>query len=447
VTDDAQPKQELLIIRRGGGDDNAAHKGGAWKIAYADFVTAMMAFFLVMWLINSANEVTKARVASYFNPIKMTDASPAKRGLKQTTEPQNPKNNLDSDESAQGETAEKSTGEAVAAALKVSEDEMLKDPYAYLDDLVKHSSFNSGKVPKVGDSQVIGDPFDPQSYEMLSQVDDQHQESAEQGTAGEQKLKEGSKTAKLSTEDDSKPADVEAASQKSAAQSLQSGEVPVGEMRPGLDELGEEKSGEQAAGLKKSGNAATGEKFAGLQSAGDAMSGQQPDGESKPGKGGAQEHAPSPQDLKLAADIGKEIEKKVGELSLDIGIRTSVRATEEGILVVLEDGSGRSMFSIGSAQPNPALVEIIGKIGGILSQQKGGVIIRGHTDARRFRVRSYDNWQLSTERAHMASYMLIRGGLQEERISRIEGFGSSEPINKADPLADENRRVEFLLTR
>ncbi len=53
-------KHEILIIRHGGHDDHDGHHGGAWKIAFADFMTAMMCFFLVMWLINASNEQTKA---------------------------------------------------------------------------------------------------------------------------------------------------------------------------------------------------------------------------------------------------------------------------------------------------------------------------------------------------------------------------------------------------
>eukprot|EP01035_Chromulina_nebulosa_P048504 gene48504-65812_t len=62
--------------------DHDGHHGGAWKIAFADFMTAMMAFFLVMWLVNAANEETKASVASYFNPIKLSDEKPTEKGLK-----------------------------------------------------------------------------------------------------------------------------------------------------------------------------------------------------------------------------------------------------------------------------------------------------------------------------------------------------------------------------
>ena len=49
-----------------------AHHGGAWKIAYADFVTAMMAFFLLMWLLGSTTEGDKKGIADYFNsPLKV----------------------------------------------------------------------------------------------------------------------------------------------------------------------------------------------------------------------------------------------------------------------------------------------------------------------------------------------------------------------------------------
>ena len=48
------------------------HHGGAWKIAYADFVTAMMAFFLLMWLLGSTTEGDKKGIADYFNsPLKI----------------------------------------------------------------------------------------------------------------------------------------------------------------------------------------------------------------------------------------------------------------------------------------------------------------------------------------------------------------------------------------
>ena len=54
----------IIIIKKKGG--HGGHHGGAWKVAYADFVTAMMAFFMVMWLVNSAETATKQNIANYF---------------------------------------------------------------------------------------------------------------------------------------------------------------------------------------------------------------------------------------------------------------------------------------------------------------------------------------------------------------------------------------------
>ena len=67
---DAKKLQPIIIkrIRKGG---HARH-GGAWKIAYADFVTAMMAFFLLMWLLGSTTEGDKKGIADFFNaPLKV----------------------------------------------------------------------------------------------------------------------------------------------------------------------------------------------------------------------------------------------------------------------------------------------------------------------------------------------------------------------------------------
>lgn len=57
-----------IIIKRITAGEAAGHHGGAWKVAYADFVTAMMAFFLLMWLLNATTEDQRRGLADYFNP-------------------------------------------------------------------------------------------------------------------------------------------------------------------------------------------------------------------------------------------------------------------------------------------------------------------------------------------------------------------------------------------
>ena len=73
MSGDSKKLQPIIIkrVKKGG---HAAH-GGAWKIAYADFVTAMMAFFLLMWLLGSTTEGDKKGIADYFgSPLKVSMA-------------------------------------------------------------------------------------------------------------------------------------------------------------------------------------------------------------------------------------------------------------------------------------------------------------------------------------------------------------------------------------
>ena len=65
-------------IKKGGG---GGHHGGAWKVAYADFVTAMMAFFLLMWLINTTSPEQKRGVADYFAPANVSQSTSGSGGI------------------------------------------------------------------------------------------------------------------------------------------------------------------------------------------------------------------------------------------------------------------------------------------------------------------------------------------------------------------------------
>jgi chemotaxis protein MotB len=62
--------QPIIVIKRKA--DHGGHHGGAWKVAYADFVTAMMSLFIVLWLMNSSEKVKQA-VAGYFNDPRGTN--------------------------------------------------------------------------------------------------------------------------------------------------------------------------------------------------------------------------------------------------------------------------------------------------------------------------------------------------------------------------------------
>jgi chemotaxis protein MotB len=74
-------RQPQPIIRRKKRGGEEGHHGGAWKIAYADFVTAMMAFFLLMWLINVTSPEQKTGIAEYFNPITVSQTTAGSGGV------------------------------------------------------------------------------------------------------------------------------------------------------------------------------------------------------------------------------------------------------------------------------------------------------------------------------------------------------------------------------
>ena len=61
-------EQAPVIIKKVKKVSGDGHHGGAWKVAYADFVTAMMAFFLLMWLLNATTEKQRKGIADYFSP-------------------------------------------------------------------------------------------------------------------------------------------------------------------------------------------------------------------------------------------------------------------------------------------------------------------------------------------------------------------------------------------
>ena len=64
----AENENRPLIVKRKKVIAGGGHHGGAWKVAYADFVTAMMAFFMLMWLLNATTEQQRKGIADYFSP-------------------------------------------------------------------------------------------------------------------------------------------------------------------------------------------------------------------------------------------------------------------------------------------------------------------------------------------------------------------------------------------
>ena len=72
---------QIIIIKKKKGGHAHGHHGGAWKVAYADFVTAMMAFFLLLWLLNTTTDEQRGGIADYFNPAAIAHQASGAGGV------------------------------------------------------------------------------------------------------------------------------------------------------------------------------------------------------------------------------------------------------------------------------------------------------------------------------------------------------------------------------
>ena len=72
---------ELIFIKRVKKHPHEASHGGAWKIAYADFVTAMMAFFLLLWLLSSTSQEQRSAISNYFAPQSASKTTSGAGGM------------------------------------------------------------------------------------------------------------------------------------------------------------------------------------------------------------------------------------------------------------------------------------------------------------------------------------------------------------------------------
>src|SRR3569623_1681967 len=78
-----EPVPRPIIVKKIVEAPHGAHHGGAWKVAYADFVTAMMAFFLLLWLLGMTDEQKRKGIADYFTPtlVELKQNSAGSNGL------------------------------------------------------------------------------------------------------------------------------------------------------------------------------------------------------------------------------------------------------------------------------------------------------------------------------------------------------------------------------
>ena len=446
-------RHEIIIVRRAHDDHDEAHHGGVWKIAFADFMTAMMCFFLVMWLINAANEQTKAAVASYFNPVKLVDRESSRKGLEDLGNgPRAVGMRADDQREATKKSGEDGIGAAGSSNRKQdkqepnkaeqSDEHLFADPYAVLSEIATDTGVmqnvsqkgdggaqNAGPATGASGGASYRDPFEPDFWSQQVAAP-AAEASAQRPKIEGDPLKSGDKAAQTQVAKvkavppappvKDAPLEPLAADGKAAATMAKAGETKASETK-----ANEAKAGDGKAPAAAKADAAAAEQET-----------TPPEAAEKPATAAA---------VKAAADVKRQLADafKPGD-KLHDGV--SVEATDKGVVISITDQLDFGMFEVGSAVPSRELVLAMEKIGRIVNSQKGTISINGHTDARPFRSASYDNWRLSTARAHSAYYMLVRGGVDERRITEVAGFADRQPKDPADPMSAANRRIEILMT-
>jgi chemotaxis protein MotB len=437
-------RPEIVIVRRRGPIEEE-HHGGAWKIAFADFMTAMMAFFLVLWIISATDKNTKTIIARYFNPVKVEEPARSQKGIRapdpNMREPDKDSSgapNADKPGLDQSKTAGKSPAEAIEATPKdaksshqakaaqsdpahptptMAEEELFSDPMASLDRI------SGGPPPR-----PPGDPA-----------------SAPPEGAGEQDQSAGD-----SYRDPFRPLGAD----NTISAATDSG-GPAGEPREEPRETPSESPRDPASRSLENRDPTPQQRAAKQEVAIAASSVPEAKLPPEPAPTPAQLQASRAQDAKAllpdaararAAALLAQLKKRLGpETPSTPGPQLDVQATDEGILISLTDRENYSMFAVGSAEPQRRVVHMMDAVATSLQALPGAIVVRGHTDARPFRSAHYDNWRLSSARAQMAYYMLNRAGIPDKRFERIEGFADHRLKDPAKPLAAENRRIEILL--
>ena len=125
-----------------------------------------------------------------------------------------------------------------------------------------------------------------------------------------------------------------------------------------------------------------------------------------------------------------------------------VERNEEGVRIQLIDDLDQPMFPLGSSEFGAAVRPLIDEVAKLVAETDNRVIITGHTDSRPFRGRGgYDNWNLSSDRAHATRRALVAAGVPETRIAGVLGKGDSDHAVAENPNDPRNRRIGILLLR
>lgn len=321
----AQPKifKKYEIVEGGG------HHGGGWKVAYADFMTAMMAFFLLMWILASSDEQKLRGIAEYFTNASMPGGSGVLDGA--TLGPPG--------------TLTASNGSVVARGSELGK---VDDPSPAKWEVRDVTPTSDPKEKTLGSSE--GDHENPAAADV-SEVKAEVKPDAENTNA---------------------PA--------AAAETDVEAEHPLDDM-----------------------------KFKELQD-----------------------------EILQAMQDNPDLDAFEKNVIFE--------QTPEGLHIQIIDQEGQPMFRSGRAEMVGGTEDLLSSLGQSLSKIPNRIVLAGHTDAVPFsNTTSYDNWDLSTDRANATRRVFENTGVSRDRIIRVSGMADTQLLVPEKPKDPSNRRISILV--
>ena len=321
----AEPKifKKIEVVEGGG------HHGGGWKVAYADFMTAMMAFFLLMWILASSDEQKLRGIAEYFTNATMPGGSGVLDGA--TLGPPG--------------TLTASNGSVVARGSELGR---VDDP-----------------TPAQWEVRDVTQTSDPKEKVIG------HKEGMHLNPAAADKAEEAKKFGGENQAD---------AVQMAAAETDVDAEHPIDDMR-----------------------------FKELQ-----------------------------QDILQAMQNNPDLDPLTENVIFE--------QTPEGLHIQIIDQEGKPMFLSGNTDMTGPTRTLLGNLGDALAQLPNRIVLSGHTDAVPFAdSASYDNWDLSTDRANATRRVFEASGVDRLRIIRVSGMADTQLLVPENPKDPSNRRISIMV--
>lgn len=161
--------------------------------------------------------------------------------------------------------------------------------------------------------------------------------------------------------------------------------------------------------------------------------------------GGAQFIALKKEDMR---NLKEEILKSIHHVDPANKLKGQIEITitAEGLRIELMESAKGTFFELGSAQPTPALRELLKVLAEELGKLPNKISIEGHTDATPYSAtKGYDNWDLSTDRANEARRMMQSCGVVPGQLAQVRGFADQQLRLPKQPDDPSNRRISVIV--